>query len=369
METKRIRVGIIGIGNIGAAHLEAVRALGYADAAAIAVRDAARAKELCAAYSIPTYYTDYREMLADPDIDVVHDCTPNTAHFRINKDCILAGKHLLSEKPLTALALESAELLELAKSRGIFTAVNFVYRHYPQVRRMRGMVERGELGTIYAIHGAYLQDWLLFDSDYDWRVEAAVGGPSRAMADIGSHWCDLARFLLGQDISEVCADLATFVPVRTRILSGEPRVERRVAVDTEDYASVLARFSGGTRGCFTLSQASAGRKLGLSLEIDGSKASAYWNQESADRLWIGRRDGPSEESGTGQGSSGEGDRGRDPRAGKREAQKDLIDAFYRTILHGDDRRYADFSDGHEMVKVVEAVLESGRERRWVKTEE
>lgn len=367
---KRIRAGIIGIGYIGASHLEAVKRLGYADVAAIAVRDEARAKDLCDRFGIPRHYGDYREMLADPEIDVVHNCTPNMEHFRIDKDCILAGKPLLAEKPLAVDSRQSAELLELGTSRNVLCAVNFVYRHYSIVQHIKGMIEGGELGSVYAIHGAYLQDWLLHESDYDWRVESSRGGPSRAMADIGSHWCDLAQFLVGQDIAEVCADLATFVPFRTQTVSVEPPLTRRFEVDTEDYGSVLLRFSGGARGSFTVSQVSAGRKVGLSFEIDGSEASVHWDQESADRLWIGHRDKPNEELVMHPKLLNERGKSLDlsDGAGERwpDAQKNMIGSFYGTILHGGAPRYADFAEGHKIVKVVEAILESDRNRRWVK---
>ncbi|HWR12654.1 MAG TPA: Gfo/Idh/MocA family oxidoreductase [Rectinemataceae bacterium] len=365
---KRIRAGLIGVGKIGMAHIEAIRRLGYADVAAIVVRDEARAKELCEYYGIPRRYADYREMLADPDIDVAHNCTPNKAHFQINKDLILAGKHVLSEKPLTVEPRESAELVELAAAKGALTAVNFVYRHFPVVQRVRDMINGGELGEIYSVNGTYFQDWLLRDTDYDWRVEASLGGPSRAMADIGSHWCDLAQFLLGQDIAEVCADLATFIPVRVERISTEPPVTRRVHVDTEDYGSVLLRFSGGARGAFTVSQVSAGRKLGLCFEIDGSAASVRWDFEHADRLWIGHRDGPNEELFAHPGPLDEFGKNRRLRGGTAErwpdAQKNMIDSFYGAILHGDPPRYADFAEGHKVNKVVEAILESDRSRGW-----
>ncbi len=368
---EKIRAGVIGVGKIGRAHIEAVKRLAYADVAAIVVRDETRAKELCGRYDIPKYYTDYAGLLADPDIDVVHNCTPNKAHFAINRDCLLAGKAILSEKPLTTSSRDSAELVGLSRARNVKSAVNFVYRHYSAAQLLRAMIGRGELGEIYAIHGEYLQDWLLFDTDYDWRVEAALGGPSRAMADIGSHWCDLAQFLVGQDIAEVCADLATFVPLRAAPKTAAAPA-RQVAVDTEDYGSALLRFAGGAsgsggaldadgvgsprgaRGSFTVSQVSAGRKTGLSIAIDGSLASARWEHSLPDKLVIGRRGRPDEELTVGA------------MVGERvpEAQRNMIDSFYRTILYGEAPRFADFEEGHKIVKVVEALLRSDKSRRW-----
>lgn len=353
---KEIRAGIVGVGKIGAAHIEAIGRLDCAEVSAIVVRDPERAARLARELGVPRFYSDYRDLLADPGIDVVHDCTPNAAHFAINRDCILAGKHILSEKPLTVNSRDSGELAELAASRNVKSAVNFVYRHYSILRHLREMIMNGDLGEIRAIRGAYLQDWLLRDTDFDWRVEAARGGPSRAMADIGSHWCDLAQFLLGQDIAEVCADLATFIPVRIETLPGdlpgEPPKTRRVDVDTEDYVSALLRFSGGARGSFSVSQVSPGQKTGLSIEIDGSEASARWDRLHTDRIWIGRRDEQAREISLSAPES------------QQDAQRNMVDSFYRTILYGDAPRYADFSEGHRIVKVVEAILESGRDRRW-----
>jgi len=364
----RIRAGIVGMGRSGSAQLEAIRRLGYAEVAAIALRDEARAKALCASYGIPRYYLDYRDLVADGEVDVVHVCVPNRAHFPIGRDALLAGKRVLAEKPLGVDSRESAELAALAGGRGTAAAVNFVYRHYSLVRHLKGMIETGGLGTVYAVRGAFLQDWLLGEGYYDWRVEAALGGPSRAMADIGSHWCDLARFLTGQEVAWVCADLATLVPSRIKPGDGAEAPGPRVAVDTEDYASVLARLSGGARASFTVSQASAGRKLGLWVEVDGSEASARWSHDSADRLWIGHRDRPNEELVLHPGLLNEAGRSEDRLTGAVErwpdAQKDMIDSFYRSILDGERRRYADFSDGHEAVKVTEAALASAKSGRW-----
>lgn len=367
---RRIRAAIVGLGSIGLAHLEAIRRLGYAELVAIVVRDEARARRLCEFYGIPAYYADYREMLAHAAVDVVHNCTPNPEHYPINEAVIRSGRHILSEKPLTLDSGQSRELLRLVREAGVSHAVNFVYRHYAAVQQVRGMIEAGELGELYAIHGAYLQDWLLRESDYNWRVEARLGGPSRALADIGSHWCDLAQFLAGQDIAELCADLATFVPERRRPDSGAGASS--VAVDTEDYGGVLLRFSGGVRGSFAVSQVSAGNKIGLSFQIDGSRASVRWSQEQADRLWIGHRDAPNEELNVHPSLLNERGRGGELFSGRPErwpdAQKNMIDSFYRTILDGEPPRYADFSEGHAIMKVIDAALESHRSRSWQRVE-
>jgi predicted dehydrogenase len=355
---KRIRAGIVGVGKIGRAQIEAIRKIDYAEVAAIVVRNGDKAKAIARDLGIPRCHTDYRELLADPEIDVVHNCTPNLAHFPINRDAILAGKAILSEKPLTVDSRESAELVELAKARSIPAAVNFTNRHYPAVRRLKAMLEGGELGKIYAVHGAFLQDWMLKDTDYDWRVEARLGGPSRAMADIGSHLCDIARFLLGLEIDELCADLATFIPGRLDA-SADPGGPRRVIVDTEDYCGVLARFSGGVRGTFTISQMCAGRKTGLSIGIDGSEASAAWDQANPGMLRIGRRDKPFQDLVVDPGIAGGAFEQR------AVAQKAMIESFYRTILYGEAPLHADFTDGHRIVRVTESALASAKKGAWI----
>ena len=168
---KKLRAGIVGVGKIGTAQIEALLRLDCAEVRSIVVRDEIRARTLCDRYGIGEYYTDYRTMLTESEIDVVHNCTPNREHFDINRDAILAGKAVLSEKPITVASIESAELVRLAISHNVPTAVNFVYRHYKIVQRLRDMIAAGEFGAILAIRGYYLQDWLLYESDYDWRVE------------------------------------------------------------------------------------------------------------------------------------------------------------------------------------------------------
>jgi predicted dehydrogenase len=368
---KKIKIGIIGIGYIGEAHIEAVKRLGYATIEAVSVRDETKAREICENLGIPNYFTNYKEMLSDSSINVIHNCTPNHLHFQINKDVILAGKHILSEKPLTLNSKESRELVRLLREYKIFHAVNFIYRHYAVIQHVKGMIEKGELGNIYAIYGSYLQDWLLYDTDYNWRVEASLGGPSRAISDIGSHWFDLAQFLLGQDIVEVFADLATFIPVRKKIVSMNPIVYQQINVDTEDYGSVLLRFRNGARGSFQVSQVSAGRKLGLSFQIDGSKASVFWDHENTSALWIGYRDMPNQlliSHPDLLNDNGKTYRYYQKRKCERwpDAQRNMIDNFYRTILYNDNPKYVTFEAAHKIIKVIEAILESNKSGTWQK---
>ncbi|MGG2196721.1 Gfo/Idh/MocA family protein [Paenibacillus validus] len=382
---QKIKAGFIGTGFIGPEHIEAVRRLGFVDVAAVAETSKEKAEKRAAEFHIPTAYGDYRDMLADPEIQVVHNCTPNHLHYQISKDIILAGKHVISEKPLGMTRDETAELVRLARENHIVHGVNFNYRQYPLVQQLRAMIAQGQLGTVHLVHGSYLQDWLLYDTDYNWRLEPGVGGNSRAVADIGSHWCDIVQHVIGQRITEVFADLATVIPVRKRskqgvVTFGSPSQQEaeydEVPVATEDYATVLVRFNGGARGAFTVSQVSAGRKNRLSFEIDGSLSAAYWNQEEPEKLWIGHRDRANEHLLA------------DPplllpeakayikhpgghNEGWPDGMKNMMAHFYRFIAEGkdplkDSANFATFADGHTAMCLIDAILESNQTQAWVK---
>jgi len=367
---KKLRVAIIGIGKIGISHLKAIKAiepLGYAELAAICSLNPNKIKSLCDDYDIPVWYTSYQEMLKSESLDLVHNCTPNVLHYDVNRGILEAGLYDLSEKPLTIDSQQSGALVALAKNRHLKTAVNFVYRYYPIIMHIKELISKGELGTIYSIHGTYLQDWLLFNHDYDWRVESRYGGPSRALADIGSHWIDIAEFLLDRRVESIAADLATFIPKRIRSPS------ETIIVDTEDFASVLMRFEGGIHGCLTVSQVSAGRSNGISFEIDGSIASLRWSQEHPERASLKYREEEElfiDEKGT-ISLANELEENKEANAGASkqerflEAQQRMIDNFYRSIVFDDVPIYADFEQGHRIVKIIEAAIESNQKERWI----
>lgn len=382
---QQIKVGIIGTGFIGPTHIEAIRRLGYVEVVGLAENGLDSARKKAEQLNIPRAYGDYREMLADQDIDVVHNCTPNYLHFQINKDIIEAGKHVMSEKPLAMSKEESAQLLALAREHKVVHGVNFNYRQYPMVNQIAEMIRQHELGTIHLVHGSYLQDWLLYETDYNWRLASDVGGKSRAIADIGSHWCDTVQYVTGKRIVEVFADLWTVHATRKKStghqstfgadVSADTMFEN-VKVDTEDYASVLFRFDDGSRGAFTVSQVSAGRKNALSFEVNGSQKSVYWQQEQPANLWIGHRDQPNEcliadpslfleeakSSIHHPGGHGEG---------WPDALKNVMLKFYSYIRDGknplqDKADFATFEDGHLSMCIVEAILQSAEQQKWVK---
>lgn len=381
---KEIKVGIIGTGFMGPVHIEALRRLGFVKIVALAEANKELAKEKAAKFNISKYYGDYREVLADKDIEVVHNCTPNFLHYQINKEAIQAGKHIVSEKPLSMTTEESEELLKLARKNRIYHAVDFNYRQYPIVQEIRNRIKQKDMGEdIYLIRGHYIQDWLLYDTDYNWRVEKKKGGSSRAVADIGSHWCDLVQYLSGQKIVEVYAHLKIILPVRKKPKGDvetfknkeEENIDyKEIKVDTEDYATVLLKFTNGAVGSFTVSQVSAGHKNDLFIEIDGTKKSYSWSQEEANELVIGYRDKPNEVL------------VKDPALlcrdasdytyypgghieGWSESIKNTFNSFYKCLLEkGDPKNYtfATFADGHYENRLVEVILESAEKKRWLK---
>jgi predicted dehydrogenase len=364
---RTIKVGVIGTGFIGPAHVEALRRLGTVEVVALAENNLKLAEEKAKLLHIPRFFGDHRELLRDPEIEAVHNCTPNFLHFKINKDVIAAGKHLVSEKPLAMNSKESAELVRLAAKARILNGINFNYRFYPLIQHARSLIRDGKAGEIRLVHGSYLQDWLLFDTDYNWRLEPSVGGQSRAVADIGSHWCDLVQYVTGLKIVEVLADLSTVIPVRKKpkkaieTFAGKglkPSDYEDMKIKTEDYASVLIRFANKARGVFTVSQVSPGRKNRLYFEIDGSYHSLVWDQERPEEIWLGYRDRPNELL------------VKDPSL-LPDAPKNFFRNFYRWIAEDTlppkgEADFATFEDGHEEILISEAVLKSSKTRKWVK---
>lgn len=380
--SKKIRAGVIGAGFIGCMHVDALRRLGDVEVLGLA-HTPRTVQEKAAQLGIPRTYASYQEMLEDPEIDVVHNCTPTWLHTEVNRAIILAGKHVFSEKPLAMTAEESAGLLELLKDARLVHGVNFNYRTYPLVQQMKAQVQAGGIGPVKLVHGYYLQDWLLHEHDYNWRVDPSLGGPTRAIGDLGSHWCDLVQTITGLKIVEVMADFATTLPTRKKMRSATTfaRVDAQgeydeVAVESEDWASVLIRFDNGAKGVFSVSEVCAGRKCYFTVEVNGTKRSLYWNQEEGDRMMIGNRDEPNQLV------------MRDPNAldprlrgyalapvghpeGWLDALKNNIAAYYDYVREGrqlNDERpdFATFHDGHDIMLITDAIAESNRRGAWVK---
>ena len=297
----RIGMGLVGAGFVGPHHVDAVRRLGYVDIVAVAGSTETSGRQKAETIGARRGYGSYQALIDDPDVHVVHNATPNHLHYEVTSAALRKGKHVVSDKPLAMTAAESKLLVDEAKQAGVVAAVTFNYRGNPLVQHARTAIARGEIGTPRFVYGHYLQDWLLHDTDYSWRLDPEKGGASSALGDIGSHWCDLAQHLTGLKITQVLGDVTTALPTRKRPrgardafqTSGGGEVDV-VDIRVEDLASVLIRFENGAKGTFSVGQVCPGHKNDLVVEVCGSKSSVRWRQEQQNDLWIGHRDKPSE---------------------------------------------------------------------------
>lgn len=377
-----INVGLAGTGFIGPAHLEGLRRNNIS-VIGLAEQTSELARKKASELGLSKAYSSFDEMISDPRINVVHLATPNHLHYSQVKAALLAGKHVVCEKPLAMNSAETGELVKLAKEKNLVNAINFNLRFYPLVQEAHFMVAKGEIGTPYIIQGSYLQDWLLYETDWNWRLEPNLGGSMRAVSDIGSHWLDLVTFVTGLKIEKVFADFKTFLPTRKKpakpvetysgkILKPEDYIDQPIT--TEDYASILLHFENGSRGVLSVAQVCAGRKNRLFFEVNASKKSLSWDSEHPNDLWIGNRD------------SCNGLLMKDPSLMHPEARqyssypgghqegfpdtfKQLSARVYAYIQKGDFTArpdFATFEDGHYEMLLGEAIEKSAKENRWVK---
>jgi len=374
-----IRACLAGAGFAGGIHVEALRRLGNVEVTAIADMDGASQK--AAAWYIPHWYTDYREMIDKEKPDVIHICTPNSTHYEIAMAAMERGIAVVCEKPLSRTVEEARKLAEYASAHHIVTGINFNFRYYPMLLQMKQMVASGEVGELYTVHGSYLQDWLQKDTDYNWRLEPGVSGDSRAFGDIGSHWIDMVETVVGQRACEVMADFATFHKTRKKPLkpvdtySGmcqRPEDYTDVPIGTEDYAAVLFHFDSGARGSCNVSQVYSGRKNQTIISLCGSKCALHWDSENSNELWVGKQEESNrilvksppllsrEAAGIisypGGHTEGFGD-----------TFKHNFKAIYAAIAKGDTGKhgFARFEDGLREMLLCEGVVQSARERQWI----
>lgn len=377
-----IGVGVAGTGFIGPAHVEGLRRNGI-QVLGLAEDTPENARTKAAELGIPRSYESFEKMLADPDIDIVHLATPNVLHYPYAKAALLAGKHVVCEKPLAVTARESGELVKLAAEKARVNAVNFNIRMYPMVQQARSLVQSGEIGDLFILQGSYLQDWLLFPTDWNWRLEPGLGGSLRAVGDIGSHWLDLLTFITGLKVEEVYADFRTFIPVRKKpakpletftgkLLQPSDYIDQPIL--TEDYATILLHCENGVRGVVTVAQICSGRKNRLFFEISGSKSSLAWDGERPNELWIGNRTSPNQvilkdpsllTAEARQTASYPGGHAE----GFPDTFKQLYKKIYAYIFNNDFSQKPDFptfADGHYEMVLCEAIEKSAKEKTWVK---
>jgi predicted dehydrogenase len=380
-----LRVAVVGTGFVGPFHVDAVRRGGYADVVAIVGSDEGRTRLRAEALGVAIGTSDIRSVLDDDSIDVVHVCTPNHTHVELATAVLERGKHLVLEKPAALDSVGARGLADLARRTGLHALVALTYRGYPMVQQARALVREGGVGDIRLVHGAYIQDWLAEATDYNWRLDPEIGGASRAVADIGTHWFDTAEYVSGLRVEAVLGDLVTFLARRSRPLTASAAFAvadgpaEQVDVRSEDAATILVRFRGGARGATVISQVSPGRKNAFTLEVAGSKATLDWDQEDPERLWVRSRDearmlsrrpqdGPPAGPGIPSLPAGHPE-------GWAEALRDLLRPFYAAIANGTapaeahaGSAYPTLDDGARGVAFVEAALQSSREGRWITIE-
>lgn len=375
---KTIRAGIVGAGMMGKTHTDALRRIPCVEVVALADPNGDLVKKVSDELFIPAAYESYADMIATENLDVVHVCTPNSSHFEVCVAAIKAGVNVYCEKPLANSAAESTELCALAKKHRVLAGVNFNYRHNAMVQEMHERLAANDWGRSFLIHGRYMQDWMMYDSDYSWRCEPALGGDSRTVADIGSHWFDTVQFITGQKITAVYAKLMTVLPQRKKFATQAATFQKQsgdeyelVDINTEDAAFIMVQLEDGTLGNLVVSQVSAGHKNGLTVSIDGSRYSMTWDQETPDRLFLGSR----ETGVTRLQAAPDTLRGRAAQyaslpAGHvlawNDALRSAIGCFYSEVRGDKAGRYARFDDGDYIVKIVEACLASNRSGAWEK---
>jgi predicted dehydrogenase len=370
---------VVGAGFIGPVHVEALKRLGVR-VKGVAASSVAESETARKALQLEVGYPDFDSVLADEEVNVVHLAVPNVLHYPMTKQALLAGKHVMCEKPLAMNAEESAELVQLAESTGLVAGVCYNLRFYPLSLEVRQRLSQTEQ-EVYSIVGSYQQDWLLYDTDYNWRVLADQGGALRAVADIGTHWIDLVSFITGQTVTAVLADLYIVHEERKRpkgevksFAGGDGPVEREtIKIDTEDCASLLFKFSGGARGQLWVSQVSAGLKNCLRYEIATPDSFYQWNSERPNELSIGHRDRANQllKKDPSLVSEGVGHFVNYPgghNEGFPDTFKQCFRDFYDVILGSTSReeaQFANFQAGHHEVVLCEAILQSHREERWI----
>ena len=369
---------VVGTGFIGAVHLSALRKLGVRIEGVLG-SSPDRGAERARALGVPRAYATLADVLADPRVQVVHVTSPNKEHFPQVMQIIAAGRHVICEKPLAMTAAQSVQMVAAAKARGTVAAVCYNTRFFPLNQHAQGMVAAGELGDVRLITGHFFQDWLAKDTDWNWRLDPAEGGPLRSVSDIGTHWIDLTSFITGMKPVAVMADLSTFIkdrikptgPVET--FSKTPTKGEKTPIHTDDAALLMLRYANGARGSLTTSQVNHGRKVAMAWDISGSVASAAWTMESHEQLWIGHRDAPNQILLRDPGlMNAAGAAAAAMPGGHPEGYGDTFVAFFRQVYQDAAKggrqpksTYASFEDGHYEMRFCDAVVESAAKGAWV----
>jgi predicted dehydrogenase len=370
----RLHAGVAGAGFIGAVHARSARLAG-ATLAGVATSSPERSREAAARLGAERAYATPEELATADGIDVLHICTPNHVHAELATLALEHGKHVICEKPLAVDSAQADRLIDTAAGAARVATVPFVYRFHPVVREARARVTAGDLGAVHLIHGGYLQDWLASADDDNWRVDAELGGPSRAFADIGSHWCDLVEFITGDRIEAVCARTSTVF--KERAVRGSARAFEaaggngggRRPVTTEDAVTALFRTAAGVNGTLIISQVSPGRKNHLHVEIACADATVRFEQERPETLWLGRREGTETVWRDPTALQADAARLALVPAGHPQGYLDCFDLFvadsYAAIAGAAPDGLPTFADGARSARLIDAVLASAAADGWV----
>ncbi len=286
-----IRFGLIGSGFMGRAHSIALHSVAATfgpefavECTVLADNTADRAREAASSLGFGRSTGDWRQLIADPDVDVVDICTPNHLHAEMVLAALASGKHVYCEKPLALDAEQSAAIVEAATRAGVCNAIGFNYICNPMVQVARQMIHAGELGEVVALSGHYVEDYLCDpQTPFSWRCERRLAG-SGALADLGSHLINMAHVLLGA-ITRVNGVLRTVHKQRTQVSTGKSRT-----VENEGRAHALVEFASGVPGTLDISRVAAGYKCGLSVQVVGTRGTLEFNQERMNELRIYRVD-------------------------------------------------------------------------------
>ena len=375
-----INVGVIGTGYIGKIHIDALKRISGVNVSVVTDTNQELAADTALKFNVSRVAKDYKEIISDTTIDVIHNCTPNKYHYDITKEALEAGKHIMSEKPLAMTLQQAEELANLAESKKVVTGVNFCYRYYPLVQEMAARFRRGHAGELQLVTGTWFQDWLSKETDYSWRLTRTEGGESNTTADLGSHWFDLVQFVTGMKVKEVFGDMQTIIKERKRpkkqVLAFQKADSgdfETIPVEVEDYSSVLFHFANGKPGSFTTSQVCNGRKSDTEFQVYGSEYSMAWNHKSADKLWIGYRDKANE-------ILTESPILQDPSTAKYAtlpaghpvgyygAVFNLFNEYYEVVSKRCETNKLGrptFLTGYEEMIILDAILKSVKKRTWV----
>lgn len=379
---RKLKAAVLGAGFMGRTHVEQIRRLGFVDVVAVAAVSEDEAKRFAEANYIPEHTADWKKLLKNPDIDGVHVCTPNALHAPMTLEALKNGKHVLCEKPLAMTAKEAKEMLSLAEKKNLCHAVNHNLRYYPATQQIRRMIDNGDLGEILVVQGTYSQDWLLYETDFNWRILKKANGALRVTGDIGSHWMDMIQHVTGLPITSVCADLTIFHKTRKQpkvaieTFAGKtlkPSDYQEVKIDTEDFGMCMLTLGDKAKGAYTVSQVSAGCKNRFQIEIFGTKSGVIWNQERPDELWVGHRNEPSrllikDGSIMYPKAAAYADMPGGHSEGYDDTHKQLFRRFWTRVQDPTAPiEYPTFRDGLRGMELLEKIIESNKKRGWVKT--